>query len=149
VTGRVGDGGGPDGQTEAAGDAPAPAARFQPVPRADADPPAPLPVPARREFDGELDGIQARIDRVVAAGRTDFGEGSPSYDVASMAIIRFAALLEVKRFAGFLAALTDTERRGATATRNFASHSGYRAMDEGEFWHTVTVDLPALIARLR
>lgn len=104
----------------------------------------------RDRFREELDRIDLRVRRVIADGRERFHEGSDAYDRASMAVIRLAALFEDDdRFAGFLSTATDTERRGIVRTRNIAGHRGYAAMDDDTFWETVTVQVPAFIAKIR
>lgn len=108
-----------------------------------------LDVPPRQAFDAELDAITQRAGRVLAAGRAAFIDGSVSYDIASMAIIRLAGLFEARRFGPFLVNITPTEQRSIKATRQYAAHGGYREMDDDEFWHTVTVDVPDLVGRLR
>lgn len=98
----------------------------------------------------ELERIQVRLNDVIEQGRPAFFEGSDSYDRATVAVIRLAALFEEpSRFAPFLTAVADDERRGITTTRNIAAHSGYRAMDADLFWQTTTEHLPGVIARLR
>lgn len=114
-------------------------------PRADEN----LETPSREAFDAELDSITARVSRVATAGWDAFVDGSASYDVASMAIIRLAGVFEVRRFEPFLVEVTPVEQRSIKATRQYAAHGGYREMDDEEFWHTVTVDVPELISRLR
>ncbi len=106
-------------------------------------------VDARARFLEELELIQARIDKVVAVGRDAFGDGSDSYDIAVVAAVRLSALLEPRRFRPFLTDLSDDERRGIAATRNIAVHGAYRDMDDDYFWHTLTVDIPELLARFR
>ena len=69
-----------------------------------------LEVPPRQAFDAELDAIIERVGRVVAGGRTAFVDGSPTYDAASMAIIRLAGLFEVRRFGPFLAGVAPGEQ---------------------------------------
>jgi hypothetical protein len=123
--------------------------RFTVVPRQ--EPVAPLDDPASdaADFIQELDLIYSRVRRVIDAGRAAFFDGSPSYDSASMAIIRLRALLDVKRFQPFLGQLTDAERRAINATRVVTAHAHYAVMDDEEFWHTVTRDVPDVVARLR
>jgi len=108
-----------------------------------------LDVDPRDAFDAELDAISTRVARVEAAGRSAFQDGSPGYDTASMAIIRLAALFEVRRFEPFLDGISPIERNAIRATRHHASHQGYRQMDDDEFWHTITVDVPDCVERLR
>lgn len=120
-------------------------ARRSREPRAGED----LEVPPRRAFDAELDAITDRVDQVVSTDRDDFTDGAPSYDIASMAIIRLSGLFEVRRFGPFLATVTPAEQRAIKATRQYAAHGGYREMDDDELWHTITIDVPDLVARLR
>lgn len=108
-----------------------------------------LEVPPRQAFDAELDAIIERVGRVVAGGRTAFVDGSPTYDAASMAVIRLAGLFEVRRFGPFLAGVAPGEQRSIKTTRQYAAHGGYREMDDDEFWDTVTIDIPGLVDRLR
>lgn len=108
-----------------------------------------LEVPPRSAFEAELDTIVERVSWVEAAGREDFFDGSPSYDVAWMAIIRLAGLFEVRRFEPFLDVVDPIVVRGIRATRQNAGHGGYRQMDDDEFWHTANTDVPSLVSRLR
>ena len=101
---------------------------------------------ARRRI---LDAIIERVGRVVAGGRTAFVDGSPTYDAASMAVIRLAGLFEVRRFGPFLAGVAPGEQRSIKTTRQYAALRGYREMDDDEFWDTVTIDIPGLVDRLR
>lgn len=106
--------------------------------------------PAVEVLHQELARIEHRIDDVIAQGREEFAEGSDSYDRATVAVLRLAALFEdTKRFSGLLDVVTLDERRGITTTRNIAAHSGYGAMNTEIFWHTVTERLPEVITRLR
>lgn len=101
-------------------------------------------------FREELDAIGHRIDKVVARGRAAFRRDSDSYDNASIALIRLAALFEDDdRFLPLLSPVTDEERRGIVTTRNIVSHRGYRTMDAGRFWSTITTDVPDLLRRIR
>lgn len=98
----------------------------------------------------ELVRIERRIDDVVSRGREAFVVDSDSYDRATVAVIRLAALFEDdRRFAPYLRVATLEERRGITTTRNIAAHSGYGAMNTEVFWQTVTERLPDVIARIR
>lgn len=114
------------------------------------------PLPPSRPSAGEilieeLDRIDVRLCQVLASGREAFVEGSASYDHAIVAVIRLAALFEKEqeRFGDLLAGVTQLERNGVTQTRNIAAHHGYAAMDDERFWRTVTVYVPALIAKIR
>ena len=101
-------------------------------------------------FEEELRKIELRLDLVSAAGRASFVDGSTSFDHATVAILRLAALLERgSRFAQFFEAATDDEKRGIATTRNIAAHVGYASMDLDAFWHTMTVDVPVFIAKIR
>lgn len=105
---------------------------------------------ARDLLADELAKISSRIQRTTADGRGAFFEGSDSYDRAIVAIVRLAALFdEGTRYGELLAVATPRERIGIAHMRNIAAHQGYAAMDEEQFWLTVTVDMPAFIAKLR
>lgn len=98
----------------------------------------------------ELVRIERRIDAVISQGREAFVADSDSYDRATVAVIRLAALFEEEqRYAPYLSVATLEERRGIATTRNIAAHSGYGAMNTEVFWHTVTERLPEIIARVR
>lgn len=106
--------------------------------------------PATETLRAELDRIEQRVQDVIARGRPAFVEGSESYDRATVAVLRLAALFEQeKRFGPFLTVVTDDERRGITTTRNIAAHSGYGSMNADVFWRTVTERLPEVVARIR
>lgn len=125
-----------------------PSARWQPRRRRDGDVDgAPPAADVLRE---ELDRIEHRVQHVIAHGRSSFVEGSESYDRATVAILRLAALFEQeKRFGRFLTEVTGEERRGITTTRNIAAHSGYGAMNADVFWRTITERLPNVVGRIR
>jgi methylmalonyl-CoA mutase N-terminal domain/subunit len=106
--------------------------------------------PAREVLDEELSRIERRIDDVIAQGRESFTEGADSYDRATVAILRPAALFEQpRRFSAALEVVTPEERRGITTTRDLVAHRGYGAMNTAVFWSTVTERLPEIIARIR
>lgn len=106
--------------------------------------------PAVDVLDEELTRIERRIDDVITQGRAEFTEGSDSYDRATVAILRLAALFESdERFGELLRVVTLEERRGIITTRNIAAHSGCGAMNTEIFWRTVTERLPEVIARIR
>lgn len=132
----------------ASNDIPGHSARWQVRPRSFApDIGAPPVTEVLRE---ELVRIELRIDDIIAQGREKFTEGSDSYDRATVAILRLAALFEdEKRFVALLSVVTPDERRGIATTRNIVAHSGYGAMNTEIFWHTVTERLPEVIARIR
>ena len=105
---------------------------------------------AREVLTAELNAISVRLARTAADGRDQFFEGSDSYDRAIVATVRLAALFEdERRFGELLADVTDRERMGIRHTRNIAAHHGYASIDDDTFWETVTVDMPAFIAKLR
>lgn len=99
----------------------------------------------------ELNRIDDRIRRTAADGRGAFFEGSDSYDRAVVAVIRLAALFEDEesRFGALLTVATKRERTGIAQTRNIAAHRGYAAMNDDQFWETVTTDVPAFIEKIR
>lgn len=66
-----------------------------------------------------------------------------------MVIIRIAALFETDAFDQFLGATPQTVRRAITTTRNIASHSGYRSMNDDLLWSTLTEHLPPYLASWR
>ncbi|MGB3376646.1 MAG: antitoxin [Microbacterium sp.] len=108
-------------------------------------------VPSAREvLAGELDRISERLSRTEADGKDVFFEGSDSYDRAIVAVIRLAALFEDdRRFGALLSDVTERERVGIRNTRNITAHHGYASMDDETFWETITVDMPAFVAKLR
>lgn len=98
----------------------------------------------------ELTRVERRIEEVARRGREAFSEGSETYDRATVAVLRLAALFEDSgRYASLLTAVTVDERRGIVTTRNIAAHSGYGAMNTEIFWLTVTERLPEVIRRIR
>lgn len=96
----------------------------------------------------ELAAILQRTEYVKVCGRDQFTDGDPAYDVASMALIRFASLLERTEFASFTRDLTPEEIAAIKATRNIAAHAGYRGMNDDLFWTAITVRVPAILRRL-
>lgn len=101
-----------------------------------------------RNIRGELVRILRRTEAVSASGREGFSEGSPNYDVASMVVIRLAALLERPEFARYAALLTADEAAAIRATRNIAAHAGYYGMNDDLLWIAVTTRVPAIVHRL-
>lgn len=97
---------------------------------------------------GELVRILRRTATVAASRHEDFTEGSLDYDVASMAIIRLAALLERPEFSASALLLTAEETAAIRTTRNIAAHAGYDGMNDDLFWIAVTSRIPAIIRRL-
>lgn len=96
----------------------------------------------------ELMRIRGRTEAVVRSDRQAFTEGSATFDVASMAIIRLAALLERPEFAELAHLLSGEEVAAIRTTRNIASHAGYEGMNDDLFWAAVTIRVPAIIQRL-
>lgn len=97
---------------------------------------------------GELIRILHRTQTVSASGRDDFAEGTASYDVASMALIRLAALLERPEFAALARLLTADEAAAIRTTGEIAAHAGYEGMNDDLFWMAVTSRVPAIVRRL-
>lgn len=96
----------------------------------------------------ELVRLRRRCDLVAASERAEFTEGAVQYDVASMIVIRLAALFDRSEAAALAALLTDDERIAIRATRNIAAHAGYAGMNDDLFWTAVTTRIPTLIDRL-
>jgi len=129
-------------------DAPDATSRWSPRPRTPArSHGAPTAAETLRD---ELVRIERRIEDVIAQGRDAFSEGSDSYDRATVAVLRCAALFEESgQYRPLLDVVSQEERRGIVTTRNIAAHSGYGAMNAEIFWRTVTERIPEVIARLR
>ncbi|GAA1819313.1 antitoxin [Brevibacterium celere] len=102
----------------------------------------------RENIREELTRILQRAQAVASTPRDDFVDGAPSYDVASMVIIRLASLTERAEFGPWLDELTPMEVTAIRATRNIAAHAGYTAMNNEVFWNAVTVRVPEIIGRL-
>lgn len=119
--------------------------RFEPRPRSDG---AHRDRTDRQNIRAELERILRRCTSVVAGGRETFSEGSAHYDVASMVVIRLAALLERSEFAPFAQSLTEDEITAIKATRNIAAHAGYVGMNDDLFWTAVTARIPSIVLRL-
>lgn len=96
----------------------------------------------------ELQRILQRCESVVAGGRDAFADGAAHYDVASMVVIRLAALLELPEFTSFTSSLTLEEITAIKATRNIAAHAGYVGMNDDLFWSAVTVRIPRILQKL-
>lgn len=119
--------------------------RFEPVPRRDTESRAATDAQNMRD---ELQRILDRCQLVAESGRETFAEGSLHYDVASMVVIRLAALLERPEFAASAQALTSDEITAIRVTRNIAAHAGYVGMNDDLFWAAVTTRIPEIIHRL-
>ena len=102
----------------------------------------------RENMRAELARILDRATAVAGAGREQFAEGGASYDVASMAVIRLAALLERPEFAASARLLTPDEVVAIRTTRNIAARAGYDGMNDDLFWAAVTSRIPAIVRRL-
>ena len=102
----------------------------------------------RENIREELTRILQRAQAVASTPRHEFVDGAPSYDVASMVIIRLASLTERAEFGPWLDELTPMEVTAIRATRNIAAHAGYTAMNYEVFWNAVTVRVPEIIGRL-
>lgn len=96
----------------------------------------------------ELVRIATRASTVAATPRSEFTEGSAAYDVASMAVIRLAALFERPEFGVASAALGEDEIAAIRTTRNIASHAGYPGMNDEIFWLAITQRVPSIVRRL-
>lgn len=119
--------------------------RFSPRPRSGAaEPPAHDEENLRRE----LLRVRARAERVRAAGRDAFVDGSESYDIASMAIIRLAALLERAAPGRLAERLAAEEIAAIRTTRNIAAYAGYDGMNDEAFWRAITIRVPEIVDRL-
>ena len=116
------------------------ARRFEPRPRSDTDRRASTDAENIRN---ELQRILHRCESVIEAGRESFAEGAPHYDVASMVVIRLAALLERPEFANLAERLTPDEITAIKATRNIASHAGYVGMNDPRANNPVIVNTGA------
>ncbi|GAA1808177.1 HepT-like ribonuclease domain-containing protein [Agromyces neolithicus] len=101
-----------------------------------------------RNVRDELERVLRRLDAVAASARNEFVDGSSSYDAASMAVIRMAALLEDSATSKLADRLTEDEVRGIRTMRNIAAHGGYVGMDDDVLWRAVTVQLPQLVRGL-
>jgi hypothetical protein len=121
------------------------ARRFEPRPRSAGERRASTDPQNIRD---ELHRILQRCESVVAGRRETFTDGAAHYDVASMVVIRLAALLERPEFAPLSSALTVEEVTAIKATRNIAAHAGYVGMNDDLFWSAVTVRIPTLVERL-
>ena len=121
------------------------ARRFEPRPRSDTDRRARTD---EQNIHEELARILDRCESVIRAGRASFAEAAPHHDVASMVVIRLAALLERPEFAMHAGRLTADEITAIKATRNIAAHAGYVGMNDDLFWAAVTVRIPDIVTRL-
>lgn len=101
-----------------------------------------------RNLRAELERILRRTEAVAATAREHFTEGSAAYDVASMAIIRLAGLLERPEFSTSASMLTEDELAAIRTTQSITAHGGYSGFNDDLFWVAVTVRLPTIIHRL-
>jgi len=103
----------------------------------------------RRNLLSELEEVDARIEYVRATDPSGFRDFTVAYDVASMAVIRVRAILEVEEFAYVAAAVDEADVKGLTAVRNFVAHGGYVHANADMLWSAVTEYLPRVVEALR
>lgn len=96
-----------------------------------------------------LDDVDAGLERVALDGRSAFTHGSDSYAHGSLAIIHLATALERDEYTPYLMDIGDGERRGLVTTRNIIAHSGYKTMNNDQFWDTLTLHAPLLVQKVR
>lgn len=94
----------------------------------------------------ELVKIMQRAEAVASRGRHGFADGLETHDIASMAVIRLAAVIER---GDFPALLTVEEATEIAAAREIAMHGGADASDDDLLWIVVTQRIPAIVCRLR
>lgn len=97
----------------------------------------------------ELAKIMQRVGAVAGPGRHNFADGLETHDVASMAVIRLAAVIERGDFPASKPLLTVEEATEIAAAREIAMHGGADAMDDDLLWIVVTQRIPAIVCRLR
>lgn len=124
-----------------------PGRRFTRLPRAGAD--ATEAEITRVKFRDSLDAIETLLGHAVMGGREAFSRDSPAYASGSMVVIRIAALFETGEFQTYLDGVPEAVVGAIKTTRNIASHSGYRSMNDDVFWTTLTVDLPPYLSAWR
>ena len=119
------------------------------------------PAPDLTAVDALRLGDRLQIGAAETLDVTDLGTGrlalsAPLRTGLAGALAAFEALTAegsetviVLEDAGWEPLAADLERRGVAGTRNMAAHRGYAAMDDEVFWDTITVQVPALIAKLR
>lgn len=122
-----------------------PIKRFSPLPRRRAPKTSAHDEANIRE---ELKRIRNRVDSVASSERDDFVDGSASYDIASMVIIRLASLTERSEFTPWAQALSQDEIAAIRTIRNIAAHAGYAVMNDDLFWEAVTEFVPEIVERL-
>lgn len=103
---------------------------------------------AASDLTDELIRILHRVERVSESDRDSFTDGTQAHDVACMAIIRLAALLERPDSTTLSGHLTEDEVAAIRTTRNIAAHAGYRGMNDDLFWIAITTRVPEIIRRL-
>ena len=119
--------------------------RFKPRPRQRAAQPS---LTDTQNLRAELLRIQKRTTMLTGSDRTKFTEGSATYDIASMVLIRLASLLERPECAQFTELLTSDELAAIRTTRTIAAHAGYAGMNDDLFWAAVTIRVPGIVQRL-
>lgn len=120
-------------------------ARFSPLPRRQAPKPS---VHDEANIREELRRIRKRVEFVATSDRVDFVDGSASYDIASMVVIRLASLIERSELTRWAQALSHDEIAAIRTTRNSAAHAGYTGMNDELFWEAVTELVPEIVERL-
>ena len=136
------------GAGDGAGQASVPRHRFRPAPRSGGRASA-----TRRHevanIRAELESIGARTALVVVSDRGGFHDGSVTYDAASMAVIRLAALLDRPEVDAVAQGVLSAEERAAIrTTRDIVAHAGYRDMNDDLLWLAATRRLPDILRRL-
>ena len=111
--------------------------------------PAPDPEIVQERFLDSLEAIDGFLKHAIDGGRERFSRTSPAYAAGCMVLIRTAALFETEEFAAYLSEVPPQVVAGIKVTRNIASHSGYRSMNDDVFWTTLTVHLPPYLAAWR
>lgn len=94
----------------------------------------------------ELAKIMKRVGAVAGPGRHSFADGLETHDIASMAVIRLASVIERGDFA---ALLTVEEAAELAVVQKIAMDGGADAMDDDLLWIVVTQRIPAIVCRLR
>ena len=97
----------------------------------------------------ELAKIMKRVGAVAGPGRHSFADGLETHDIASMAVIRLASVIERGDFPSSKPLLTVEEAAEIAAAREIAMHGGADAMDDDLLWVVVTQQIPAIVCRLR
>ncbi|UOE45623.1 hypothetical protein [Agromyces larvae] len=86
---------------------------------------------------------------MLGTAREAFFDGSPSYDAASMVVVRLYGLLERADSGDLRATLTEDEIAALRTMRNIVAHGGDARMNDESFWTTSTRELPVVVTRLQ